>query len=59
MSAPGDPEYDQAFRNVFRMYLSSPPAICARCAQTLPVHAALAFIGDLDDGHLFEEMNQN
>jgi hypothetical protein len=54
----GDPKYDLAFRSVFKVYLTSPPEICARCAQTLPVHAALAFI-DESDGHIFMELNRN
>lgn len=59
MSGPGDPEYDLAFRDVFKGYLASPPKIYARCGMTLPVHAALAFIGELDDGHVFTEMSPN
>jgi hypothetical protein len=58
MSAPGDPEYDRTFRNVWRVYLASPPEICARCGMTLPMHAALAFIEE-SDGHIFMELSVN
>jgi hypothetical protein len=54
----GDPTYDKTFRKVFKVYLASPPAICARCGMRLPVHAALAFI-DESDGHIFMELNRN
>jgi hypothetical protein len=54
----GDPTYDKTFREMFKVYLAAPPEICARCAQTLPIHAALAFIGE-SDGHIFMELNRN
>ena len=54
----GEPQYDEAFRAVFRVYLIAPPVICARCGMTLVMHAARAFIGESDE-HIFMELSFN
>ena len=54
----GEPQYDEAFRAVFKVYFAATPEICARCGMTLIVHAARAFIGESDE-HIFMELSVN
>lgn len=53
----GDPEYDAAFREVFRTILLAPPEVCARCARTFATHIRDAYLDGID--HDFEALNVN
>jgi hypothetical protein len=54
---PGDPSFDQAFRDFLKVYLAAKPTVCAHCGRTGLEHLRAGWLGETD--HFFEELCQN